>query len=131
MRVTASVCAPPALPLDWAERWEGADRGLLACWVRGLEMAAERPELAAKALAGELVVLPWRGGVEKELKTGKKIGSLNYLAMWQGLRGQDLAVSLADEVSLICSRTRVAVRFTPNMIEELAEVLGDSDEDLP
>ena len=128
MRVTASVYAPPMLPNDWKERWEGTDCGLLACWVRGLEFATERPDLAAQALAGELPVLPWRGGVEKEIKTGKKIGSLNYLAMWQGMRGQDLDVSLTEDVSLVCSRTLVPVRFTPNFIQELADLFASSGE---
>src|SRR3954454_3861772 len=82
------------------ERWRQADQGLIMCWERGREIAKSRdPELsqlAARASAGELVPLPWKGGIsppsdkkqkepapdekEKIKKKAKKgIGTLYYL----------------------------------------------------
>jgi len=45
----------------------------------------------------------------------KKFGSLNYLATWQGLRGEDLHIDVENEVSVACTRTRVLVTFTPDL----------------
>jgi hypothetical protein len=75
-------------------------------------MGAEQPDLAARARAGELVVLPWKGGVEKALKSGQKYGTLRYLAMWQGLRGDDLRIELRHETELVCAATGVTVVYT-------------------
>lgn len=96
--------------LTWEERWEGVDRGLIASWERGQDMQRESPELAVRALAGELVVLPWKGGVEKAVK--HKYGSLLYLAMWQGLRGDNLDVDMDRETKVTCTKTKSVVTFT-------------------
>ena len=77
--------------------------------------------MAAKAKRGELPVLAWKGGVEKKLKSGVKVGSVNYIATWQGLRGEDLNVDLGAEVDIKCSRTGVKVTFTSS-IERLKVV---------
>jgi hypothetical protein len=58
--------------------------------------------------------LPWKGGVEKALKKKQKYGTLNYLAMWQGLRGEDLNIDTAEEISITCTATGMAVVFTAN-----------------
>jgi hypothetical protein len=115
MRVECRLDQPPALPSAFAELWQGPDKGLIGCWLRGIEKAAQDPDLAAKAKAGELPVLAWKGGVEKRLKTGFKLGCLNYLATWQGLRGEDLNIDLEAEVDLRCSRTGMLVTFTPSL----------------
>ncbi|WP_201740770.1 hypothetical protein [Rhodoferax sp. TS-BS-61-7] len=99
---------------------EGKDKGLIASWLRGIEKAKEEPALAAKARAGELPPLPWKGGVERAIK-GSKIGALHYLAAWQGLRGEDLDVDMNDEVSMTCTRTQVTVLFTGDLKKLLAE----------
>ena len=113
MRITRDVSAPPVGTQTWAERWEGKDRGLVACWERGREKSREDPNLALLASAGELVVLPWKGGVERAIKAGHKFGTLNYLAMWQGLRGDALDIELDEEITLTCSKTGMQVTYTP------------------
>ena len=98
--------------LPWNDRWEGPDDGLIACWERGRQKSLEDPALAQQARQGELVVLPWKGGVETKLKTKQKFGSLFYLAMWQGLRGDSLDISTNNEVTLTCTRTEMQVVCT-------------------
>jgi hypothetical protein len=68
-------------------------------------------ELALCAQAGQLMILPWRGGVEKKLVAPKTDGTLNYLAMWHGLRGEDLDIRLDEERVLVCSKTGQEVTF--------------------
>jgi hypothetical protein len=97
--------------LTWEQLWRGPDNGLICCWERGRQKRSEDPQLAACASAGELVVLAWRGGVQERLKSGTKYGTLQYLATWQGLRGEDLNVRLDGEQSLVCSRTGQLVIF--------------------
>jgi hypothetical protein len=121
---------------SWDDRWRAADGGLIWCWERGRQKREEYPEVAAAAQRGELPVsasrsdyytlepIPgWRGGVEKAL-LGKrrpdgtrepvvKSGTLNYLAEWQGLRGQDLDIDTEAEVLMTCTRTGQAVLFSP------------------
>lgn len=63
----------------------------------------------------------FKGGVAKPLKNQSiKIGSLLYLAQWLGLRGEDLDLDTAGEVTLFCSRTGVAVLFTLDTARLLA-----------
>ena len=113
--LSRSIQEPKREGLSWKERWSGLDNGLIACWERGREKALENPELAERAKNGELVVLAWKGGVEKKIK-GKKYGSLSYLATWQGLRGEDLKINQNEEISIACSKTNVEVIFTPNLL---------------
>jgi len=95
-----------------SERWEGPDKGLIWCWERGRQKRDEEPELAARAKKGELIVLAWKGGVEEKLRIEKKPGTLNYLATWQGLRGEDLDIALEEERVIVCSKTGQAVLFS-------------------
>lgn len=118
MRVEGKVTTLPVQSADYDERWNGPDKGLICSWLRGLEKAVESPELAHKALDGELPVLPWKGGVERAIQSGSKVGSLCYLAMWQGLRGEDLDIDTEKDHFRVCSRTGVEVVFTP-VIERL------------
>ncbi len=113
MKITREASAPPVGNQTWAERWEGEDRGLVACWERGREKARENPELATLAASGELVVLPWKGGIERAIKAGHKFGTLYYLAMWQGLRGDNLEIEIDEETTLTCSKTGMKVTYTP------------------
>lgn len=115
MKITRAISAPPVGNQTWAERWEGEDGGLVVCWERGREKAREAPELAALASAGVLVVLPWKGGIERATKLGHKFGSLYYLAMWQGLRGEPLDVSPDEEVTIACTKTGMKVTYTPHV----------------
>lgn len=113
MRLHRSIDEPIRTGQTTEERWKGPDRGLIACWERGREKAGEDESLAGRARAGELVILPWKGGAEKELKSkSTKYGCLNYLAMWQGLRGEALEIDDALVVERICSKHGVRVLYT-------------------
>lgn len=132
-RVRRSIGAVDRDGLEWNDVWCGDDRGLIAAWEAGRRMAEKRPDLARAARRGELVTLPWKGGIdpddlaataarkaERERRTGTKsktkprqrYGPLLYLAMWQGLRGDDLDVTLNGETRLTCTASGVAVTFT-------------------
>ena len=122
---------PKRQMLSWDETWMGPDQGLIACWERGREMRITEPELASQAEQGELITLPWKGGTEnidqdkekikKTQKPQKRFGTLNYLAMWQGLRGEDLSVDLDGEQVIACTKTKRTVIFRltlpPNMLK--------------
>lgn len=107
-----SVEEPKRDGLSWDERWKGDDKGLITSWDVGRSLRERKPELARKAENGELPPLGWKGGVAKKVKTNKKVGTLFYLAQWQGLRGEDLSIELGTEPELTCSRTKVNVTFT-------------------
>ena len=115
MRIHRSITEPIREGGTWDERWNAEDNGLIACWERGREKRQEDPSLAAQAAAGQLVVLPWKGGVEKAIKKKQKFGTLFYLAMWQGLRGDDLNINPTQETALNCSTTGMTVVFTSDM----------------
>lgn len=114
MLVTRPISTPLREGLTWDQRWKGEDKGLISAWERGRTKSKEDPDLAARTIQGELVVLGWKGGVEKAIK-GKKHGSILYLAMWQGLRGDDLNIDTEKEVDLICSKTNVVVTYTADL----------------
>ena len=98
--------------LSFEERWKGPDHGLITAWEVGRRRRKEMPEIAKRAANGELPVSAWKGGVEKTLKKKAKFGTLEYLAEWQGLRGEDLDIDLDEEVTLVCSRTGMEVTYT-------------------
>jgi hypothetical protein len=114
MRIERSLGDPSTASDSWEQRWNSPDLGLIASWEAGLRISKDDPFLADRARQGHLVVLPWKGGVVKLLKKARKYGSLKYLAMWQGLRGEPLDVSLVNEVTLTCARTSMKVTYTPN-----------------
>jgi hypothetical protein len=115
MKVFRSIDEPIRNTGTWDERWKGPDQGLVACWERGREKRREDPALAGQADAGALVVLPWKGGVDKATKKGEKYGTLYYLAMWQGLRNEDLNIDPANDRALVCSATGMTVIFTGDL----------------
>lgn len=110
-RLQRSIRVPIRTSPTYDESWNGPDRGLFGCWERGRKLRIEDPELAQRADSGELVILVWRGGVETKQKSGIRTGSLQYLAMWQGLRGDDLDVVVDGTRELVCSRFGQAVSF--------------------
>ena len=120
-----AISEPLRSGLDWNETWKGADRGFIQCWEVGRRRAAAEPQLAEACLAGQLPPLGWKGGVVKRLKKPEKFGSFRYLAEWQGLRGEDLHIDLAKELSLICSATGMTVVFT----SDLAKLAGPGGND--
>lgn len=116
MLIQASAVNPPRQSESWEERQEGEDKGLISAWFAGRSMREREPDVVRAAIRGELPVLPFKGGVEKAIK-GRKIGSLHYIAMWQGLRGDDLNVVLASRPVMRCIRTGVLVNFTDDVNE--------------
>lgn len=123
MRIYQPIAFPPPAETDWHKRHEGQDKGLISCWLIGIEKARQDPDLATRAQAGELPVLPWRGGVDKAIKRTDKVGALHYLAAWQGLRGEDLDIELGVEVHKTCTRTGVGVLFT----DDISKLLRDGE----
>ena len=110
-RIYRSYRQPKREGLSWQELWHGDDRGLILCWEIGRELRQREPELARRAENGELPISVWKGGVEKKIKKSEKYGTLNYLAQWQGLRGEDLNIDLSEELELICSKTGMKVIY--------------------
>jgi len=115
MRIYRESDAPKREGLDTLARWLGPDKGAIAAWERGREFATERPDLANRARCGELMVLPWKGGMERALKTGQKYGTKRYLAMWQGMRGDALDIDLDLDESRVCSATGMTVIYTSDV----------------
>jgi len=113
-----SINDPIREGLDWAEMWKGVDHGLIYCWEHGRQERIEKPSLASRADAGELVPLDWKGGVREKCKVEKKVGTLNYLATWQGLRGEDLDLALDGEREVKCTRTQQIVVFSANIPDD-------------
>ncbi len=110
-RIRRSREKPVRKGASWDERWRGEDGGLITCWEVGRELATKEPDLAKRARNGELPILGWKGGVERKL-TIRKYGTLNYLAQWQGIRGDDLDIDRDREYELTCTRTGMVVTFT-------------------
>ncbi len=97
--------------VDFDERWNGEDHGLITAWEVGRELRETKPDLAKHAENGALPELNWKGGVKKKLKY-KKYGTLYYLAQWQGLRGEDLDIETDKEVTMTCSKEDQEVVYT-------------------
>ena len=114
-KIFKAFSEPDRKNLTWEETWHNEDRGLVRNYEVGRALAKSNPDLAEKAKKGELPLLGYKGGVEKDLKKKEKIGALNYLAKWQALRGEDLNIDLDEEVVITCTRTNVRVTFTMDM----------------
>lgn len=127
MIVSRSVVSPPAVDECFETRIHGEDQGLINAWLVGLKKRQDDPALANAAMAGELPPLPFRGGVARPIK-GVKVGALQYLAAWQGLRGEDLLLDTDSEPTLSCSRTGVEVTFTLDLKKLFSSTGGDVDE---
>jgi hypothetical protein len=111
-RIFRSCNEPLREDPSFDERWRGPDNGLITCWEVGRKKSIESPELAKRAINGELPVLGWKGGVEKKIKKKEKFGSLNYLAQWQGLRCEDLDIDPTEEIEITCAKTGMKVIYT-------------------
>lgn len=110
-----SIDEPIREGLSWDERWKGPDNGLILCWERGREYRVEEPDLVERAERGELPIGAWKGGVKEKLKIERKAGTLQYLATWQGMRGEDLDIDLEGERTIFCSKTGQAVVFSASL----------------
>lgn len=114
-KIFRSFSEPNRKNLSWEETWRGEDKGLIKNYEVGRALALNEPELAEKAKRGELPVLGYKGGVEKKLKRKEKIGALNYVAIWQALRGEDLNIDIEKEMVLTCTKTHMTVTFTMDL----------------
>ncbi|MEB2328081.1 MAG: hypothetical protein OZ926_14660 [Pseudomonas sp.] len=128
MKIYCNRNEPERTGLTWAETWQGPDRGLIRSWEIGRNTAGTDPELAARCRAGELPPLGWKGGGTRTLKKGTRYGSLQYLATWQGLRGEALSIDMDKERTIECTRTDMLVTFTPDQTL-LAGQGNDNDEE--
>jgi hypothetical protein len=126
--IRRSIDTPIRTGLDWHATWEGEDKGLIKCWEVGRQLAKSKPELAEAAGRDELPATNWKGGVSRTLKKLEKYGALQYLAQWQGLRGEDLAIDPAAEVTITCSKTGMVVTFTPDISKLLDQTTEDTAE---
>ena len=110
MQVFRDISEPIRKGLSWEERWKRDDGGLIACWESGREKAI-KDDMSAQAIKrGELIILPWQGGIDEPIK-GRKYGTYQYLAMWQGIRGESLDINTSFPVYITCSRTNMQVIF--------------------
>ena len=111
-----------------SELWNKEDKGIIHAWESGRKEAQKKSsELSRKAKNGELPVLVFRGGFKERLENPFKYGSLHYYAMWLGLRGEDLHLNIVDEPSLVCSRTKICVKFTIKSKKYLLLDIGVED----
>ena len=94
-----SVRTPIRENISWTDMWKGSDRGLIWCWERGRQRQTEEPDLMTRAREGEFVSLAW------------KRGTLQYLATWQGLRGDDLDIDFDTDRKVVCSKTEKTIVF--------------------
>jgi hypothetical protein len=100
---------------SWEDQWTGPDKGLVTAWEAGRKLAEKEPEISERAKNGELPAADWKGGIGKKIKKKGQYGSPKYLAEWQGLRGENLDIDLAEEVALRCSKTGMTVIFTDDI----------------
>ncbi len=126
-RIRRSIKEPYRTGLNYAAIWQGPDKALICCWEVGRQLREKDREIAARAGKGELVSLPWKGGTGnfEELPAGKKppvrYGTLRYLAMWQGLRGEDLDIEIESQITLVCTRAKRPVVFDLNTAASIEE----------
>jgi hypothetical protein len=113
-----SIETPLRKNLTWEELWVDKDMGLIYCWEKGIELSFDDPGLAERAKQGELVVLNWKGGVSKKLENDSEDGTFNYLATWQGLRGEDLNLDLDKTLTLTCTKYNHKVIFKPQRLNK-------------
>ncbi|MGO4799590.1 hypothetical protein ACEN2T_09920 [Pseudomonas sp. W22_MBD1_FP4] len=122
-RIHQNISTPLRPSLSWNDTWEREDKGLIKCWEVGRELAAKRTELVKACLNDELPILGWKGGVSRRLKKLEKFGSLNHLAQWQGLRGEDLDVDPTQDIVKTCSHTQMIVTFTPDKTKYINQTM--------
>lgn len=106
------ISEPIRKGLTHEEYWQGDDKGLITCWEVGRNLREKNPKLKAQCEAGELPTLGWKGGISSTDKKINKFGSLNYLAQWQGIRGDSLAINRNIEIPITCTKSGSTVTFT-------------------
>lgn len=127
--IQRSFSEPDRQALSWEQIWQGPDRGLIKCWEIGRALARQDSDLAERCRSGALPPLHWKGGVSRALKKREKFGALQYLAQWQGLRGDDLSVDLEAELTMSCSTTGMLVTFTSDLTKLADQQNSPEEED--
>ncbi len=112
-QIFREISEPIRTELSHDELWRGVDHGLITCWEVGRRIRENNAGMRLQCESGELPVLGWKGGVNSSEKKIKKNGSLNYLAQWQGIRGENLFIDTSVEKIILCSRTGSSVVFAP------------------
>lgn len=115
--IERAISVPIRQSLEWDERWNGKDCGLINCWEVGRSTALINPDLAVAAKRGELPELPFEGGIAGKPKSPNKYGHLNYYAMWLGLRNESLLIDMAGEHQVTCKRTNLTKIFTADLLK--------------
>lgn len=113
--------------LTWEQIWQGPDQGLIKCWEVGRELALKNAALAELCRSNALPPLNWKGGNSRPLKKKEKFGAFQYLAQWQGLRGEDLCIDWDSELTMTCSVTGMVVTFTRDLTK-LADQQSNTEE---
>jgi hypothetical protein len=111
MIVERSIGEPLRADPSFDQRFGAPDLTLITFWEAGRRYAESHPTAADAARRGELVPLPFKGGLERPVKT-PKIGTLFYLAMWQGLRGDSLRIDTDARPTMTCTRFGCTVTYT-------------------
>lgn len=124
VRIFSSISDPVCEILDFDQRINGDDRGLINAWNVGRNLALRNPDLVRRMMDGELPVLGVKGGVREKIQADK-IGSLWYLAQRQGLLGEDLDIDMSAEVEMVCSRTGVRILYTLDLEKLFSSYEGD------
>jgi hypothetical protein len=115
MRIERPADVPARDGLSWADLWNGPDDGLIAAWEAGRTLAQDRRDLAAQCQRGALPELPWKTGArpsKAKKKPPQRFGSFLYVAMWQGLRGDALAIDTDTPLTMTCRDTGFSVTYT-------------------
>lgn len=88
IHIYRSISEPIRENISMHDRWHQSDKGLVWAWESGRRIASQRPRLAILAMNNRLPKLVWRRG------------SWLYLAMLQGILGQDLNIFPEKELEL-------------------------------
>lgn len=121
-RLTRSTAEAIRPEMNWTATWQGPDHGLIYCWERGRVARVDgvrvfgdsdkAKQIVAAAERSELPSLPWKGGASTDMTSdSKKTGTLQYLAMWQGLRNEDLDLDCDGQTTVVCAATQARVIF--------------------
>ena len=120
MRVAENIATPIRTGLSFEQLFRQEDKGLIKAWEIGRVRATKNPDEGTRAKQGQLLPLIYQGGFAKKLKETNKMGTMHYLAMWQGLRGENLDLDTELRVTLTCTKFQIVVTYSFDPKEYLA-----------
>lgn len=109
------------------ELWRSEDQGIINAWELGRLEGEKNTDIRLRAQKDELMSLLFKGGFDEKLKNPFKYGSLHYLAMWLGLRNENLIIDINAEYTLCCSRFNHVVMYTSDIDKILKPNITSSD----